>query len=393
MSMMVLQNYMDLEKAALVSCSETWPASSCDADQATDMKVEHVSDVEEEGDPVQITFPGIKAELEEMSPLLGNQEHNLTLSWQNFTVKVKRSQVGHGSTGAWLSRLISCRNTEEVTILENTSGKVQSGNLVAVMGSSGCGKTSLLAAVSSRIKGTISGEVLLCGRPVDGSLLTRISGFVPQQDITVESLTAKEHLQFMSYIRLDRELCDNIRRKWVQALFLDLNLAGCEDTPISALSGGERKRLSLAVELLTDPPLLLCDEPTTGLDSYNASTVVEKLHHLASRGKAVLCSIHQPTSDLLSCFHKMILLAGGRVAFQGTLAQAYTFFSNQGLFCPPSYNPAEFFIQKLSVIPGEEEASSRKIEQLIEAFSASEVEQSLQLSVPHIQTARSSITE
>jgi ABC-type multidrug transport system ATPase subunit len=80
-------------------------------------------------------------------------------------------------------------------------------------------------------------------------------------------------------------------------------------------------------QLLTDPPLLFCDEPTTGLDSYNASTVVEKLNHLASRGKAVLCSIHQPTSDTLSCFHKVILLAAGHVAFQGTLAQACTFFS------------------------------------------------------------------
>jgi ABC-type multidrug transport system ATPase subunit len=80
-------------------------------------------------------------------------------------------------------------------------------------------------------------------------------------------------------------------------------------------------------QLLTDPPLLFCDEPTTGLDSYNAATVVEKLHHLASRGKAVLCSIHQPTSDAISCFTKMIFLARGRVAFQGTLTQAYTFFS------------------------------------------------------------------
>jgi ABC-type multidrug transport system ATPase subunit len=80
-------------------------------------------------------------------------------------------------------------------------------------------------------------------------------------------------------------------------------------------------------QLLTDPPLLLCDEPTTGLDSYSASAVVEKLHHLVSRGKAVLCSIHQPTSDMLSCFHKLILLAGGRVAFHGTVVQAYTFFS------------------------------------------------------------------
>ncbi|KDR23584.1 protein scarlet-like isoform X2 [Zootermopsis nevadensis] len=328
----------------------------------------------------------------EMSPLLGNQEYNLTLSWQNVAVKVKRTNVVHDSTRTWLRKFVSWKKAEEVTILDNVSGKVQSGSLVAVMGSSGCGKTSLLAAVSGRIKGTVTGEVLLCGHPVDGALLTRISGFVPQKGIIFETLTAKEHLQFMSWMRLDRGLRSDIRSKWIQDLLLDLNLSGCEDTPISALSGGERKRLSLAVELLIDPPLLFCDEPTTGLDSYNASTVVEKLNHLASRGKAVLCSIHQPTSDILSCFHKMILLSAGRVAFQGTLEHAYTFFSNQGFVCPPSYNPAEFFIQKLSVIPGEEEDSSQRMNQICEAFSTLEQDRSLQLSVPHIQVARNCIT-
>ncbi|GFG34519.1 hypothetical protein Cfor_11530 [Coptotermes formosanus] len=329
----------------------------------------------------------------EMSPLLGNHEYDLTLSWQNFTVKVEKRSAVNDSTGAWLRSLIRCKDSEEITILNSVSGKIQSGNLVAIMGPSGCGKTSLLAAVSGRIKGTMTGEVLLCGQQVDGSLLTRISGFVPQKDITFETLTAKEHLWFMSCMRLDRELCNDIRSRWIKALFQDLNLAGCEDTPISALSGGERKRLSLAVELLTDPPLLLCDEPTTGLDSYSASAVVEKLHHLVSRGKAVLCSIHQPTSDMLSCFHKLILLAGGRVAFHGTVVQAYTFFSSQGFLCPPSYNPAEFFIQKLSVIPGEEDASLERLEKLFDAFRSSEQNQSLQLSMPHIQTAHNSITQ
>ncbi|XP_069704164.1 protein scarlet-like isoform X2 [Periplaneta americana] len=329
----------------------------------------------------------------ETSPLLGNQEFDLTLSWQNVTVSVKRKKSAPKLTTTWLKSQFIWKKTEHAAILDNVSGNIRSGNLIAVMGSSGCGKTSLLAAVSKRIKGKVSGKILLCDRPVDGSLLTKISGFVPQKDIAIETLTTKEHLQFMSWMRLDRELCSNTRSMWIQTLFSDLNLVGCEDTPISALSGGERRRLSLAVELLTDPPLLFCDEPTTGLDTYNASTVVEKLRVLASRGKAVLCSIHQPPSDILSCFHKIILLAAGKVAFQGTLTQAHTFFSSQGLVCPLSYNPAEFYIQQLSIVPGKEDESLQRIHCICEAFSTSNQDEYLQLSMPHIQAARNSITE
>ncbi|KAJ9582323.1 hypothetical protein L9F63_003328 [Diploptera punctata] len=326
----------------------------------------------------------------ETSPLLRHQEYDLTLSWDNITVQVKQQP---DSTQRCLNNFFSCAKKQPITILDRVSGRVQSGNVVAVLGSSGSGKTSLLATVSARIKGHVSGDVKLCGQPVAGSLLRKISGFVPQQDVAVETLTAREHLQFMACMRLDRAVSRETRNKWISALLVDLNLAGCANTRIMALSGGERRRLSLAVELLTDPPLLFCDEPTTGLDSYNASTVVEKLHQLAARGKAILCSIHQPASDVLTYFHKMMFMAGGRVAFHGTLQEAHAFFSSQQLVCPPLYNPAEFYIQQLSVLPGEEEASQQRIAALCDAYQGVQQQDDVEFSVPHIQAARNSCTE
>nr|WOD55117.1 ABCG transpoter Brown [Hymenopus coronatus] len=329
----------------------------------------------------------------ETSPLLGAHEFDINLSWHNLTVTAKRKHIEADSTGSLFRRCFARKTEEEVIILDNVSGRIRSGSLVAVLGSSGCGKTTLLAAVSKRLKGNIKGKVLLANRPVQRSLLTKISGFVPQKDIAFTSLTAKEHLLFMSHMRLDRELCLGDRIAWIQTLLADLNLLGCEQTQLSAMSGGERRRLSLAVELLTDPPMLFCDEPTTGLDSYNASTVVEKLRHLATRGKVVLCSIHQPTSDVLNCFHQVILMAGGRMAFQGTLAQAYQFFASQGYKCPVAYNPAEFYIHKLSVIPGKEEDSLTRISRLCEAFDSHERQQELNTSVPQIEIIRNSLSE
>lgn len=96
---------------------------------------------------------------------------------------------------------------------------------------------------------------------------------------------------------------------------------------MKGLSGGERKRLSFASEALTDPPLLLCDEPTSGLDSFIAMNVVQVLKNLAAKGKTVILTIHQPSSELFALFDKLVFMAEGRTAFFGTPDQARSFFS------------------------------------------------------------------
>lgn len=119
---------------------------------------------------------------------------------------------------------------------------------------------------------------------------------------------------------MDTRVTETQRNRRISSLLSELGLAKCAYTTLGELSGGELKRLSLAVQLLTDPVLLFCDEPTTGLDSYNAGIVVESLRSFASRGKAVICTIHQPASGLFDLFHEVLLLAGGRVAFHGNVS-------------------------------------------------------------------------
>jgi ATP-binding cassette, subfamily G (WHITE), eye pigment precursor transporter len=116
-------------------------------------------------------------------------------------------------------------------------------------------------------------------------------------------------------------------------LLIQLALTKCENTligipgRIKGISGGEMKRLSFASEVLTDPPLLLCDEPTSGLDSFMAQNVVQVLKNMALKGKTVICTIHQPSSEVFAMFDKVLLMADGRVAYLGTTYEACAFFS------------------------------------------------------------------
>ncbi|XP_054285069.1 protein scarlet-like [Macrosteles quadrilineatus] len=257
------------------------------------------------------------------------------------------------------------------TLLNNVRGYAKSGTLLAIMGPSGAGKTTLLAALSQRTTGNMSGNVLLNGRAVDRVLMVKISGFVPQQDLALSCLTVMEHLTFMASLKLDQRVSGSHQQRIIFKLINDLNLASCSYTQISALSGGERKRLSLAAQMLTDPPLLFCDEPTTGLDSYNASSVVNVLQTLTSRGKTVICTVHQPSSEVYATFHKVcLLLPGGSLAYFGDVANTQEYFQSLGMVCPPLYNPADFYLDKLN-------ASPEVTKDLSQRFSASSLHEEL----------------
>lgn len=154
-------------------------------------------------------------------------------------------------------------------------------------------------------------------------------------------------------------------------------LLSCANTRIGngddkkLLSGGERKRLAFATELLTDPIILFCDEPTTGLDSFGAQQLIQTLHNLAKKGTTILCTIHQPSSQLFSMFDNVLLLADGRIAFTGSPQQALQFFEDNGYHCPESYNPADFLIGILATDPGHERASERSAQYLCDLFAVS----------------------
>ena len=122
-------------------------------------------------------------------------------------------------------------------------------------------------------------------------------------------------------------------------------MIGRPDQGQKGISGGQRKRLSLASEVLTNPSIMFCDEPTSGLDSFMAASVVDILRKLARQGRNVICTIHQPSSQIVEMFDKVLLLAEGRTAFLGEVSAANQFLETCGFPCPSHYNPADHWVE------------------------------------------------
>ncbi|XP_034937314.1 protein scarlet-like [Chelonus insularis] len=291
---------------------------------------------------------------------------NQCLTWKNisYTVEVKKNE-------GYLKEFLCGKHLEHVEILHGISGVVKSGTLLAILGSSGAGKTTLLATISKRIKRITTGDILLNGKQISRELLSKISGFVPQDEIAIKSLTVQEHMEFMAKMKMDRRFRHVARIQKIDNLLSDLGLTELKNAKLSTLSHGEWKRVSLAVELIIEPKILFCDEPTTGLDSYSATVVTETLKNTAARGKIVICSLHQPASGILEHFHQVLLLAAGKVAFQGSINDTISFFDSQGYCCPPTFNYAEFFVSQLSITRGHEEECMNKIDTICSEFKKS----------------------
>ena len=131
---------------------------------------------------------------------------------------------------------------------------------------------------------------------------------------------------------------------------------------IKGISGGELRRLAFASEIITNPALLFCDEPTSGLDSFMAMTIVESMKKLASQGKTIICTIHQPSSGIFQNFDNLYLMAEGRLAYSGSLHSAIDFFASQSHFCPEAYNPADFYINRLAIAPSDAAACKERVD-------------------------------
>ncbi|XP_048479461.1 protein scarlet [Plutella xylostella] len=293
-----------------------------------------------------------------------------TLVWRDLSVHVKQKD-------GRMKRLVN-----------NVSGIAKPGSLVALMGPSGAGKTTLMSALANRVPvGTITdGEISMNGRPV-GDFMHRESGYMHQDDLFVDNLTVMEHLTIMARLRMDRRTTTIARRRRVNQLLRQLALYPSRYTRIGGLdgrktlSGGERKRLAFATELLTDPGLLFCDEPTTGLDSFSAQKLVALLRANVVQGKTIICTIHQPSSELMALFDSLMLLAEGRVAYAGSAAGALGFFKSLGYHCPLMYNPTDYFIKVLAMTPGSESASRHAVKSICDRFAVSDAAKELDMEI------------
>ncbi|CAE7664022.1 w, partial [Symbiodinium sp. KB8] len=283
----------------------------------------------------------------------------IALSWKDISLTVdNKAAQGQG--------LCSAKNpdiTPTVKILFDNNGVVYPGEMVAIMGASGAGKTSLLNVVSRRNEKN-DGSVTVNGKAVDTSVFNRITAFVQQEDLFLGSLTVREHLRYQAQLRMDQTIPDEEKFEFVDKLIAALRLKKCQNNVIGSLSsglsrgisGGERKRLSFASEIITNPSVLFADEPTSGLDSDMAYQVVKMMKALAASGRTVISTIHQPSSETYSLFDKLLLMWHGRTVYYGSRDGAVEYFAQFGpkYTCPEFTNPADFFIKMLAVQPGDE---------------------------------------
>ncbi|KAL3915618.1 MAG: hypothetical protein SGILL_005564 [Bacillariaceae sp.] len=244
-------------------------------------------------------------------------------------------------------------------ILHGVSGHVPPRQVTAVMGPSGSGKTSLLKVLTGRVgaksnKMELSGRVLLDGSVVDPTNIAvrREIAYVEQEVSIPCTSTPREAIRFSARLRLDRDLSDTAINNLVDEILRELSLEKCADTMIGggllmreSLSGGERKRAQCGVELVTRPGILICDEATTGLDSFSAEQFVSVLQRIAKAGASVVLTIHQPPPSVVRQLGHLILLRSGRLVYDGAIGDPLLkFFASKGYAKPADFNVSDWIL-------------------------------------------------
>uniref|UniRef100_A0A8D1GZZ7 Broad substrate specificity ATP-binding cassette transporter ABCG2 n=2 Tax=Sus scrofa TaxID=9823 RepID=A0A8D1GZZ7_PIG len=232
------------------------------------------------------------------------------------------------------SGFLFCRKTVEKEILTNINGIMKPG-LNAILGPTGGGKSSLLDVLAARKDPHgLSGDVLINGAPRPANFKCN-SGYVVQDDVVMGTLTVRENLQFSAALRLPTTMTNHEKNERINMVIQELGLDKVADSKVGTqfirgVSGGERKRTSIAMELITDPSILFLDEPTTGLDSSTANAVLLLLKRMSKQGRTIIFSIHQPRYSIFKLFDSLTLLASGRLMFHGPAREALGYFASIG---------------------------------------------------------------
>ncbi|XP_041841126.1 broad substrate specificity ATP-binding cassette transporter ABCG2 [Melanotaenia boesemani] len=274
------------------------------------------------------------------------QLHGATVSFHNIFYKVKQ---GGGC--------FCLKKTTTKDILIDLNGIMKPG-LNAIMGATGSGKSSFLDVLAARKDPAgLTGEVLIDGAPQPPNFKC-LSGYVVQDDVVMGTLTVRENFTFSAALRLPSSITQQEKEQKVNRLIQELGLGRVADSKVGTqlirgISGGERKRTNIGMELIIDPPVLFLDEPTTGLDASTANSVLLLLKRMANHGRTVILSIHQPRYTIYRLFDSLTLLVNGKQVYHGPAQRALDYFSDIGYTCEAHNNPADFF---LDVINGDSTA-------------------------------------
>jgi ABC-type multidrug transport system ATPase subunit len=261
-------------------------------------------------------------------------------------------------------------------ILSQITGKIDSGALWAIMGASGAGKTTFVNVLMGKIKNT-GGITRVNGVAGKISKYKKIIGYVPQDDIVLPELTVRENILHSAKVRLPSSWTDAEVQHHVDVLISCLQLTHVRDSLVGSpakpvISGGQRKRVSIGIELAAAPMALFLDEPTSGLDATSAASIMQTLKSLSRLGITVVTIIHQPRQEIFESIDNLILLGAGRMIYQGKTSEVASYFNNIGFTFPQNVNPADVL---MDIIAGSGRMYKRigdvGLEALIEHWSGS----------------------
>ncbi|KAI4884478.1 hypothetical protein NFI96_014100 [Prochilodus magdalenae] len=357
------------------------------------------------------------------------QKHGATVSFHNIQYSVKMR------SGPLCKRKVTTKH-----ILQDLNGIMRPG-LNAILGPTGGGKSSFLDVLAARKDPSgLSGEVLIDGAPQPSNFKC-LSGYVVQDDVVMGTLTVRENLRFSAALRLSSSVSQKEKEARVNHLITELGLSKVADSRVGTqlirgISGGERKRTNIGMELIIDPPVLFLDEPTTGLDASTANSVLHLLKRseascfflklgvsnlgchnsaefitlslvskvtmrMGNNGRTIIMSIHQPRYSIYRLFDSLTLLVSGKLVYHGPAQNALDYFANIGYACEAHNNPADFFLdvingdstavtmtklQSAEAIEFEESGDTRQSieESLVEEYSNSSYAQDTKAELQHI---------
>ncbi|KAH7511975.1 hypothetical protein FEM48_Zijuj12G0041000 [Ziziphus jujuba var. spinosa] len=239
-------------------------------------------------------------------------------------------------------------------LLRCVTGKIMPGRVSAVMGPSGAGKTTFLSALSGKATGcTTTGSIFINGKLQSMKSYKKIIGFVPQDDIVHGNLTVEENLRFSARCRLSADMPKPDKVLVVERVIEALGLQAVRDSLVGTverrgISGGQRKRVNVGLEMVMEPSLLILDEPTSGLDSSSSNLLLRALRREALEGVNICMVVHQPSYSLFKMFDDLILLAkGGLTVYHGSVKKVEEYFSGLGIIVPERVNPPDHYIDIL----------------------------------------------
>ncbi|KAJ5630271.1 ABC transporter [Penicillium longicatenatum] len=242
---------------------------------------------------------------------------------------------------------------EKPSIVHGIWASIPRGAFLGIMGPSGAGKSTLLKILAGKLRQT-SGGTTLNGIEKDISMFKQLIGFVPQSDVALVDLTVRENVLLSARLQLGGIRSDTFIKSHVDHILLCMGLDGIQDSIIGepcskrSISGGERRRVSIALQLVAMPFALLLDEPTSGLDAHTALSVMELLASISQLGVTVVCVLHQPRSEILNKLDYLMLLGRQNPVYMGRAAEVKMYFEGLGYQIPEHSNPADAILDILS---------------------------------------------